>query len=64
MLDLDTLLSSLMDSSHVNNSCISLTVHYVVDQWNTCYHLQETTECSADHTAANLATGLEEALEC
>ena len=51
-------------SSRVNNSFISLTVHYVDDQWNTCYHLLETAECSTDHTAANLATGLEEALEC
>ena len=50
-------------SSRANNSYISLTVHYIDDQWSTCCHMLETAECTTDHTAANLATGLEEALE-
>jgi len=49
-------------SSRANHSYVSLTVHYINEQWELCSHLLETTESSVSHTAANLATGLEEVL--
>ena len=49
-------------SSRANHSYVSLTVHYISEQWETSYHLLETAESTTDHTAVNLATGLEEVL--
>ena len=49
-------------SSQANHSYVSLTVHYINQQWETCYHLLETAESTTDNTAVNLATGLEEVL--
>ena len=50
-------------TSRANYSYISLTVHYINKNWELCYHLLETAETSEDHTACNLATGMEEGFE-
>ena len=53
-----------MDGAHGQTTAtyVSLTVHYINEQWETCYHLLETAESTTDHTAVNLATRLEEVL--
>ena len=49
-------------SSRANHSYIALTVHYIDLEWRRCSHMLETAECSADHTAINLASSLEATL--
>ena len=46
-------------TSRANHSYISCTVHYITDAWELQSHLLDTSECSMDHTAVNLASELE-----
>ena len=47
-------------TSRANCSYISLTVHYINKNWEMCYHLLESLE---DHTACNLAAGMQAAFD-
>ena len=49
-------------SSRANHSYIAMILHYIDSNWQMCAHLLETAESTADHTAENLAAGLEDML--
>ena len=49
-------------TSRANHSYVTLTVHYINGKWELCYHVLSTAEFSVDHTAVNLANGIEECL--
>ena len=46
-------------SSRAAHSYISCTVHYITPSWKLQSHLLDTSECSMDHRAVNLASELE-----
>ena len=50
-------------TSRANCNYISLTVYYINKNWEMCYYLLETAESLEDHTACNLAAGMQAAFD-
>ena len=50
-------------TSRAQHSYMSLTVHYICDEWNLESHMLESGEITAKHTAVNLSNYLENCLD-